>query len=148
MRALFSGMTGANAGGFPPLGGPVGALPIAPGITPPGINTPTGQPSDPFAAMLAQMAGQAPGVGPSSTAFGGMPTMPPMTDLPKPKTTFMKLAPLIHAFSVLSLIAFFVLRYEPNAYFGILQPTWDRWASLAKGQGNVAFVVRRPFRLS
>jgi len=137
MRALFGETTSGQLGGLPS---------IAPGLTPPGINTPTGQPSDPFAAMLAQMSGQLPGVGPSSTAFGGSPSsigglgMNVAAVVPRPRSTFMKLAPLLHAISVLSLVAFFVFRFEPNAYFGIPQPTWDRWAGLAKGEGNVAFV--------
>jgi len=152
MRALFSGMAGGQPGGLPS---------IAPGLTPPGINTPTGQPSDPFSAMLAQMANQSSGGGlsdgssllnplafPPGAGAGGMPNpMMQSVNPPAPKTLLHKILPLIHAISVIFLLGFFIVRGEPTAYNGVPEPMtqtfWNRWSSLARyksDQGGVQAV--------
>jgi len=149
MRAMFSSMVGGGPGGLPS---------IAPGLTPPGVNTPSaGQASDPLSAMLAQIANQQPpdGAGSNSLlnplAFAqGMPP-PPMTQTQAagPKPIILKLVPIVHAISVLALLAFFVTRLEPVRYNGvpdaIRQTGWDRWAALARYKSDGSGVQTVPF---
>ncbi|KAG9003959.1 hypothetical protein FRB94_000506 [Tulasnella sp. JGI-2019a] len=126
-------------------GGPMGSInSIAPGLTPPGISSPSGAtPPDPFAAMMAQLAsGQ-----PLGSGVGGMPPMPPgfpssmggmgqAVATMRKKGRFEKLLPLFHVVSILCLLAYFVVGYEP-ALFG--EGHWARWASLlrSKTEGGV-----------
>lgn len=120
---------------------------LAPGLTPPGTNSPSGAPNDPFAAMMAQItSGQ-----PLGSGVGGMPLMPPgfapgmgmgqAVAVARKKGRLEKLLPLLHVVSILCLLAYFVVGYEP-ALFG--EGHWARWASLvgAKNEGGVHPVVR------
>ncbi|KAG9051233.1 hypothetical protein FS837_010520 [Tulasnella sp. UAMH 9824] len=152
MRALLASMGGAAAApGLPSL---------APGLTPPGIGTPTAGggplPSDPFSAMLAQMASQQlpsstegaatnPLAAFASSAGLGAPTAAAVAvQPPKPKTLLQKLVPLLHAVSVLVLLAYFVFKGEPSAYEagngGAVLPgsmsVWSRWSSLVRAKSD------------
>ncbi|KAG8932417.1 hypothetical protein FRC01_014143 [Tulasnella sp. 417] len=159
MRALLASMGGAAATpGLPSL---------APGLTPPGINTPTAGggplPSDPFSAMLAQLANQqqlpasAEGAainplaafGSSSAATSAAVAVEP----PKPKTLLQKLVPLLHAVSVLFLLAYFVFKGEPSAYEagspavgGALgsMSRWSRWSSLVRAKSDEGGIAAVP----
>ncbi|KAG8894727.1 hypothetical protein FRC00_008536 [Tulasnella sp. 408] len=153
MRALLASMGGAAASpGLPSL---------APGLTPPGINTPTAGggplPSDPFSMMLAQMANQqqlpsssdGAAANPLAAMFGasaaGVPTAASVAvQPPKPKTLLQKLVPLLHAVSVLVLLAYFVFKGEPSAFEAGnggagLPPSmsgWSRWSSLVRARSE------------
>jgi len=117
---------------------------LAPGLTPPGTNSPSGAPAtDPFSAMMAQLAsGQQLGSG-----VGGMPPMPPgfppgmgmsqAVAVARKRTRLEKLWPLLHVVSILCLLAYFVMGYEP-ALFG--EGHWARWASLVRSKSDEAGV--------
>lgn len=132
MRAMFQQL--AQGGGLPSM---------APGLTPPGINTPSAQPpqaGDPFAMMLAQLAGQGDQTGPASLlnplAGAGAPPNPMMQAFqpPPPKSMFQKLAPLLHAVLAICMVLYFVFHFEPEIYSGRAEErsVWERWASLAR----------------
>ncbi|KAG8844542.1 hypothetical protein FRB96_003012 [Tulasnella sp. 330] len=126
-------------------GGPMGSInSLTPGLTPPGINPSSGAPAnDPFATMMAQLAsGQ-----PLGSGAGIMPPMPPGFNpagmgmgqaiaVARKKGRLEKLLPLLHVVSILCLLAYFVIGYEP-ALFG--EGHWARWATLvrAKNEGGV-----------
>lgn len=157
MRALLASMGSAAASpGLPS---------IAPGLTPPGINTPTAGgalPSDPFSAMLAQLANQqqfpssTDGAAPNPLAAFGLSAGAPTTAIavePKRKTLLQKLVPLLHAVSVLCLLAYFVFKFEPLAYEasssggGGLPGSisgWSRWSSLGKAKSDVGGIQAVP----
>ncbi|KIO31176.1 hypothetical protein M407DRAFT_241884 [Tulasnella calospora MUT 4182] len=162
MRALLASMGGAAAApGLPSL---------APGMTPPGINVPAAGgplPSDPFSAMLAQLANQPQLPSSSSTdgaaaaammnplaAFGSSagPTASVAVSPPKPKSLLQKLVPLLHAVSVLFLLAYFVFKWEPSAYeagggaadLPASMSGWSRWSSLANAKSDVGGIQAVP----
>lgn len=124
-----------NFGGGPAAMGSLSSF--APGLTPPGINTPTGAAgADPFSAMMAQLTGQAGGTSggdPGATPpFPGIPQQ--MVAVARKKSRLEKVWPLFHMIVILCLLAFFVVSYEP-ALFG--EGHLVRWASLARSKADI-----------
>ncbi|KAG8936902.1 hypothetical protein FRC03_008608 [Tulasnella sp. 419] len=142
MQALMG-----RLGGGPSAPNPLGMLP---GLTPPSV-TPqlSGQPPDPFAALLANLQSNGPSDGPQFGPGLGMqnPLFQPIP-APKPKSRLQKLLPLLHITSILCLLAFFVIRYEPSLHAtlpdAIPQSRWSRWSDLRWSKGNEWSVQAAP----
>ena len=82
-----------------------------------------------------------------TSAPGMMPPNPMMQGFapPPPRTLFQKLAPLLHIFSTILLLLFFVIRFEPSVHSSlpniVSQGLLERWAGLRWASGSVQGVV-------
>jgi len=115
------------------------------------LNSASQMPQDPLAALMASFAGGAgsgfpgggfpPQAGGGASPFGdmgmGMPFGPGgaqmQAEKSKPRSKLHAFLPALHFFSVLSLLAYFVLWVEPSMYSvvgGTASARWRRWAQL------------------
>lgn len=114
----------ALLGGTPRTGSPLGH--DVPGPTEPGATA-----GDPLLALMSHLAAGAGGKG-----TGSVPLSQPEA---RPKTLTQKLLPILHIFSVWTLVAFFVFWMEPetfraqNSAVVSSSSLWSRWARLATG---------------
>lgn len=143
MQALMggAGVSGMVMPGMPALpstpGGGFGVDPIA---KPDSANDP-----DPFAALMAQFQGS-----------GHQPGMGAPAQRRQPPTLFQKLVPILHLLSVWTLLAYFILWKEPEAWasgarFDRGELGWEgmlgRWGVLNENVWGVTAVVCFPFVL-